>query len=505
MRLNPGLRLRIDESMAVVEIEARPQAGGAIESAALAGALSATPAFEAGSFRDHDGRVFRRGDRLLRALSPAMLHDWSVVSQRPFFQQSLANGTVVATGQLPDLTASAGLDGAWAAVLEHETLPVITYPHEWCFGMLRDAALLQLDLLAAALRDDVILKDATPFNVQFRGTRPVFIDIGSFAPYAAGTPWVAYRQFCSMYLYPLLLQAYRGLDIQPWFRGSLSGIAPRDCRRMFSWTNLWRPGLLTHVWLHAAIDRHVRVDDEQVSEELRQQGFQRSLIERNVAGLRRLISRLNWSQTASRWSGYDRVVETDAAAVSEKEQFVSQVLASRRWSTVWDLGCNAGRYSRMAAEHADLVLAIDGDHATVERLYQTLKQEDSTRIVPLKINLADPSPGLGWRGRERTPLEDRSRPELILCLALLHHLVLGENLPLAEVVGWLAEFRASLVLEFVDVHDRQVRGLRAQRSDAGHRYSQTDLETELQRHFQIVRTQRLPGDTRTLYHLEPLR
>ncbi len=467
---------------------------------------SASPrdAFHAGSFRDPDGRVFQHAGRIYRALSPSMRDDWDAVSQSHFFRRRINSGGVVASELIASFPTAEFLEGNWAGVLAHETLPFIAYPYEWSFGMLQTAAILQLELLQDALQEDFILKDATPFNVQFRGTQPVFIDVGSFTRYAPGAPWTAYRQFCMQFLYPLLLQAYRHIDYQPWLRGSLAGISPTQCRQLFSWSDLWRRGLFTHVFLHAAMEHHVRVDDLGMSTGLRRSGFDKSLILNNVRGLLKLVSGLRWRPSRSRWSDYDAGCDSSRDDIREKEDFVRRVASQRRRRLVWDLGCNVGRYSRIVADHADFVVAIDGDSVAVDRLFQVLRADGSERILPLRINLADPSPSQGWRGCERSDLAGRGKPDLVLCLAVLHHLVLAENLPLPDVVDWLAELGASAVIEFVERDDPQVRTLLAQRSDGGHAYSQAVFEEALSARFRVCEQRRLSCATRTLYFVEPL-
>ncbi len=461
-------------------------------------------AFHAASFRDPDGRVFQHAGRIYRALSATMRDDWVVVSNSQFFRRRINLGEIVDSHLLSQTESAELVDEDWAAVLAHETLPFIAYPYEWSFGMLQTAAILQLELLQEALLEDLVLKDATPYNVQFRGAQAVFIDVGSFSRYVPGAPWAAYRQFCMMFLYPLLLQAHRQIDFQPWLRGALAGISPAQCRSMFSWADLWRRGLLTHVFLHAAMDRHVRVDDAGLSTGLRRSGFDKSLILNNVRGLLKLVSGLRWRPSSSPWSEYDVAAPGLGGDVPEKEDFVRRAASQRRWRLVWDLGCNVGRYSRIAAEHADFVVAIDGDAVAVERLYQDLRAGGSERILPLRINLADPSPSQGWRGCERTDLADRGKPELVLCLAVLHHLVLGENLPLLDVVDWLADLGASLVIEYVDRDDPQVRKLLAQRSDGGHAYTQALFESALAARFRVREQRTLSSATRTLYFVEPM-
>ncbi|HVR13599.1 MAG TPA: hypothetical protein VMS41_07450, partial [Gaiellaceae bacterium] len=183
---------------------------------------------------------------MLRALSDDGLEDWLALSESKLFREAVTEGKLVATSQVDGASISTA-----SAVLEHERIPFVSYPYEWTFAMLRDAALLQLELLRRALDEDLMLKDSSSYNVQWRGAKPVFIDVGSFERLRQGEPWAGYRQFCMLYLNPLLLQAYKGIDFRPWLRGSLAGVTPVDARNVFSFRDLFRRGVLTNVALHA--------------------------------------------------------------------------------------------------------------------------------------------------------------------------------------------------------------------------------------------------------------
>ena len=207
------------------------------------------PHFDPGSFRDPDTRVFRHDGAIFRCLTSRALEDWNRLAASEAYGRLTREGSLVATERVEDASALPRLDAKWAGVLKHETVPFISYPYEWPFRMLKDAALLQLDVTLTALDDGMTLKDATPYNIQWFGTTPRFIDLGSFTPYEPGEPWAGYRQFCQQFLYPLFLQAYKDVPFHPWLRGSLEGIEPEHCRAMLSARDYVRSGVLTHVLL----------------------------------------------------------------------------------------------------------------------------------------------------------------------------------------------------------------------------------------------------------------
>jgi hypothetical protein len=466
-----------------------------------------------GSFRDPASRVFVGPEGVFRALSATGLEDWRALAASATFERFSASGGLIGTEEcgaadLPAPVAEGvrtGLTGDVAGVLRHERVPFVSYPYEWSFAMLREAALLQLDLMLSALDDGLILKDASPYNVQWRGARPVFVDVGSFERLREGEPWAGYRQFCSLYLNPLLLQAYRGIPFQGLLRGSMDGISPAEADRYFSARDHLRRGVLTHVHLHSRLEagNAARAGGE-AQREVREAGFKSELIRANVRRLRKLVQRLDWSPGSSAWSGYRDANTYTEDTVLAKEEFVAAALRSAAPGLVWDVGANDGAYSRIAAAAGARVVALDSDHATVDALYRALAAEGSESILPLVADITDPSPGLGWRGSERAPLEERGRPDVALCLAVVHHLAISGNLPLREVVAWMRSLDAVVVVEFPPRTDPMVaRLLSGKGPDANPDYDLETFESLLSERFSIGRRERLAGDGRVLYVATP--
>lgn len=456
-------------------------------------------AFESGSFRDRTSRVFYHNGAVYRALTKHALQDWEALSSTQFFQRLSAAGKVIASKRTEGVFPPTR-EEQWAAVLKHQLVPFISYPYEWSFSMLKDAALLQLELLLAALDEGMTLKDATPFNVQWLGTRPVFIDTPSFEHLTPGIPWEGYRQFCQLFLYPLLLQAYKDIPFQPWLRGALDGIDPEDCNRLMSLRDRFRPGVLTHVYLQAKAQTKYAATDRDIKKELLDAGFHATLIKANAQRLQKLVHKLSWKRTASAWSEYTEHHSYIDEDRRQKEAFVRHVVQSRSWSLVWDLGCNTGVFSRMAAENAHTVIAMDADQLVIERFYQSLKAQGQATILPLVNNIADPSPNLGWRGLERKTLLERGKPDLTLCLALIHHIVITANVPLKEFIDWLAAVTQELVIEFVTRDDLMVRTLLRNKRDTYTDYQHEYFERRLGETFTIIRREPLSSGVRFLYH-----
>ena len=389
-------------------------------------------------------------------------------------------------------------------MLRHERIPFVSYPYEWPFSMLRDAALLQLDLNLAAIEEDMILKDSTPYNVQFKGSKPVFVDVGSFERLREGEPWVGYRQFCMLYLYPLLLQSVKDVSYHPCLRGAIDGITPAQMRGLVSFRDRFRKGFYLNVFLHAKLEARHGDRGKEVKAEVKKAGFKKELIVANVRRMRKLVAGLEWSPPQGVWVAYgERNSYTDDDA-KRKDEFVREVATSKHWGLTWDIGCNNGRYSRIAAEGSRHVLAVDADQGPVELLYRTLREEGDEKILTLTMNLADPSPGLGWRGLERKSLPERGKPDLVLALALIHHVTIAANVPVKEFVDWLASLGTSLVIEFPTREDPMVKKLLGPKRDGLHPdYERESFERVLSDAFDVERRERLESGTRLLYFARP--
>jgi hypothetical protein len=441
---------------------------------------------------------------VFRVLSPVGWEDWEALSGTKLWPSLVEEGRVVATEPAGVEAAPALLAGETAGVLRHERVPFISYAYEWPFSMLQDAALLQLELNQRGLRAGLAVKDATPYNVQFRGTRPVFIDVGSFEKLRPGEPWIGYRQFCMQFLYPLMFQAYKDLPFHPLLRGSLDGIHPAEARAVFA-GDRFKKGVMSNVLLHAKMEsRYADAGGREVKQEMKRAGFSEELLAANFSKMEKLVRRLEWQAGETAWTSYGEVNTYDEQSAGAKAEFVRAAAGRRRSALVWDVGCNDGRYSRIAAENSDLVVAFDADHATVDATYRALRDEGREDILPLVMSVTDPSPDLGWRGRERASLERRGTPDLALCLAVVHHVCITGNVPVREFLDWLLSLDTALVIEFPDRSDPMVeRLLSGKRDGSNPDYDAAVFESALAERFTI--DQKSPvSETRTLFEARPL-
>ena len=453
----------------------------------------------AGSFRDRDGRVYEYQGRIFRGLSEDALQCFRQLQEKPFYTKLVESGKVVGTRELsaPENPLPDGLRQQWAGFLEHDPISVVSYPYEWTFSMLKAAASLQLHLVERAVSNGFTLKDATPYNIQFVNRKPVFIDIPSFEQLEEGEPWSGYRQFCEMFLFPLMLQAYKGCNFQPFMRSAIGGVDVQAAAALFGFRDRFRKGVLSHVWLQSKLDRRFGGSSDNVRSNLKSAGFNRELILVNVRKMQKLVKRLEWKAAGSEWGDYTEFHNYSEDDHTLKENFIRESIKTEAPHTVWDIGCNTGQFSRIAAAGCEQVLSMDIDHVAVERLF--LNPETPANILTLVQNVADPSPNWGWRNRERTDLRTRSEPELVLCLALIHHVVITANIPLAEFIDWLAGLTDKLVIEYVSRKDDKVKTLLRNKEDKYKDYSRESIESNLKRHFDIRTQLDVNNGDRSLY------
>ena len=457
--------------------------------------------FDSGSFRDRTNRIINKNNQIYRVLNSTAEKEWALLTSSKFYEDLINSQKIVKSTQLDisNFETPNHDDSKWLTILEHERIPLISYPYEWSFNMLKDAALLHLDLMKTALDGNMILKDSSPYNIQWRGKQPIFIDIPSFVEYEQGQAWVGYRQFCELFLFPLMLQAYKDIPFQPWLKGSLQGISANDYANLQSFRDLFKPGVFLHGVLQAKLQNKYKNTDKSTHSEIKNAGFKKELIIHNINGINKLIQNLEWKQSKSTWSNYTNEHNYSSDDMAQKIELVNKICATH-YKLVWDFGCNTGQFSRIAAEHADYVIAFDFDALAIDQLYKQLKTEGNNKILPLVFDLSEPSPNTGWRNKERKLITERGEPELILSLALIHHLVITANIPLSEIIDYFYSVGGDLIIEFVDRNDSMVKRLLLNKEDNYNDYSIENIERLLLNHYKSFDKYILNSGNRTLYY-----
>jgi ribosomal protein L11 methylase PrmA len=441
------------------------------------------------SFRDPSGYVFRRDGVLYRHVAPAYAEHYEALLGSGLHAELTRAGLLVPHVE----TQLAGHEDAFR-VLQPEPLPVVSYPYEWCFSQLHDAAALTIEVARRALARGLVLKDASAFNVQFTGCRPVLVDTLSFERYVEGEPWVAYRQFCEHFLAPLAVSSVDPRLSGMW-RSNLDGLPLDLACRLLPLRSRLRPGLLLHLFLHARSQaRHAGRPATTAS---RRPALSRQAFTALLASLRGAIRSLKPRRAESAWADYGQTHNYTSEALRQKEETVRRWLGHLKPRLVFDLGGNLGRFGLMAP--GAYVVCCDADPVVVEAAYRAGRTAQRVDLLPLVVDLANPSPGLGWEGRERGPFETRGPADAVLALALVHHLAIGRNVPLPAIAGWFARLGRSLVVEFVPKDDPQTARLLQSRRDVFPGYTREGFESAFGTRFRLEASEPIPGSNRRLY------
>jgi hypothetical protein len=468
--------------------------------------VTSKPIANTGSFRDPVNRIYQTAEgRILRGLDKTAAAHCAKLITQPFFQEWVSAGKIVKTIHAVDDadTAAVRADG-WAEVVEHAPVPFVSYPYEWAFFMLQDAALLQLELLETAMQNSWTIKDATPYNIQWQGAKPIFIDVPSIVPAVAGEPWLAYRQFCMLFLYPLMLKAHLNIDFNGSLRADLDGISPSTAAKYFGGWRRFKSGVMAHVHLPASVENSIlkRERDRAPAQKREVKPQSEAMIFGLVQGVRNTVRKLRPGQQHSAWSHYAQTHSYADADIQAKREFVARHAATQQRQIVWDLGANTGDFSRLCALHAQTVVAVDSDIEAVERMYVKEKETTNGNILPLVMNLANMSPNQGWAGKERAAFDARQKPQLVLCLALVHHLRIAANIPMPLFLDWLHNLGADAIVEFVGRDDEMTKKLLLNKKEQYDDYNLAAFEAELKKRFTIRESLVVKGGSRQLYYLE---
>jgi len=455
------------------------------------------PIVEGASFRDPSGFVFRREGLIYRQVNQSYQDHYDRLIESGLYARLVQEGLLIPHQE-------AGVEPADPVraykVLQPDQVPFISYPYEWCFSQLKDAALATLAVQKMALEAGMWLKDASAYNVQFYRGRPVLIDTLSFEIYPEGQPWVAYRQFCQHFLAPLALISYRDVRLSQLMRVYIdglpldlaSGLLPARTRLNF--------GLATHLHLHASAQR--RYSDQAGKTPPITGTMGKTAVLGLIDSLEGTVRSLKWKPAGTEWGAYYSDTNYTPTAFEHKHRIVQDFLSKAQPQTVWDLGANTGLFSRLASEMGGLTLAFDIDPAAVELNYRECRKKEETHLLPLWIDLTNPSPALGWANQERRGLLERGPVDLVMALALVHHLAISNNVPLDRLAGFFSGLSRWLVIEFIPKSDSQVRRLLASRQDIFPEYHAEGFERAFKRSFTIHACIRIPESERTLYLME---
>ncbi|MDG5815283.1 hypothetical protein QA601_09350 [Chitinispirillales bacterium ANBcel5] len=447
------------------------------------------------SFRDPAGFVFSRNGILYRQINKQYRHQYNYLLSSGLYEVLAKQELLIRHKQVdidPFHPNSSHL------IIKPYTLPFISYPYEWCFNQLKDAALCTLEILEHSIKHSMILKDCSAYNIQFFKGKAVFIDTLSFDSYKAGDPWVGYRQFCQHFLAPLLLMSHKDPRMVQLLQSNVDGIPVDLTSKLLPFSTWLSPSIFLHIHLHAKLQMRYRTQKPSKQK--------KALPTRSLSGmiahLKGIISKMPSPPANKTWIEYYSHFSYSQSSFSEKKEVISNYLDQTKPATLWDLGCNDGTFSRLAQDKGILVTAFDSDHSVIDKNHTLNKAKNIRGVLPLVAELTNPSPPSGWANKEHKSLEQRGPADCMLALALVHHIAIGNNVPFEMIAQYFSKLCKVLIIEFVPVSDPQVKQLLCTRFDSFEWYSQPNFEHSFMQHFKIGNIYQLRESLRTLYLME---
>ena len=455
--------------------------------------MSSSTGIVPGSFRDPSGFLFRDSGVLYRQVNRAYREHYEALMGSGLYDDLIGAGLLIPheetdlEGHRPDESL---------AVIKPEAVPFVSYPYEWCFSQLKDAALATLETQRRALTFGMSLKDASAYNIQFLRGRPVMIDTLSFERYEEGRPWVAYSQFCRHFLAPLLLMSYKDVRLGQLSRVHVDGIPLDLAASLLPFRTRFKLSSLMHIHLHARSDR--RYATRQVDPECLR-GVSLRSFQGLVDNLRSAVNRLRWNPGGTEWADYYGETNYSDAAFEHKKRVVAGFLERLGPKSAWDVGANTGVFSRLAAESGALTISMDVDPACVEKNYLGCSRDGVEDVLPLLVDLFNPSPAIGWELNERMSILERGPADTVLALAFVHHMVISNNVPLERVAQFFGDLCDHLIIEFVPKSDSQVQWMLATREDIFTDYDRAGFEEAFGARFDFLDSADIESSDRTVY------
>jgi len=452
------------------------------------------------SFRDPSGFIFTHDNTLYRQVNTCYRDAYQSLVSSGLYDWLVGKSMLIPHEAVDGPVADEGC--AWR-IIRPEPVPFISYPYEWCFSQLKDAALLTLDIQLAAVEHGMCLKDASAYNIQFHNGRPVMIDTLSFETYTEGAPWMAYRQFCQHFLAPLALMAKTDIRLNKLLSAYIDGVPLGLASTLLPRTTWFKAGLFMHLHLHAITQKKYAANTpSETGKTEKTRHISKTGYTGIVESLRKTVQKLDWQPGGTEWGDYYNDTNYSEAAFEEKKALVKQFLAQAHPAQVWDLGANTGIFSRIAAKMGIPTISCDIDPAAVEMNYRQVRQQQETLLLPLLIDLTNPSPGLGWDGRERDAFCRRGPVDCIMALALIHHLSIANNVSFDKAARFFHNLCSHLIIEFIPREDSQVRRLLSHRADIFQAYDRGHFEAAFSGYFKIKESKQIRHSDRTLYLMQ---
>jgi len=446
----------------------------------------------AASFRDPQGFLFYHKNSLYRQINKSYQENYDLLMNSGLYEKLTKNKFLIPHEEVSIQTIQ---DPKVYKIIKPELIPFISYPYEWSFSQLKDAALLTMKIQNIALEYQMSLKDASAYNIQFLNGKPVFIDTLSFEKSNMQKPWVAYRQFCQHFLAPLALMSYTDIRLNQLLRVYIDGIPLDLASSLLPFKTKFNFSLLSNIHFHAKSQKSYA--------EKPIHGKERKISKLGFIGLMnnltKVIKKLKWQPEGTEWAEYYDKTNYSDDSFKIKEKIVSDFLDKTKPKTLWDLGANIGIFSRIASNKGILTISYDIDYSAVEKNYLQVKETDEKNLLPLLFDAFNPSPAIGWENNERMSFIKRGPADTVMALALIHHFAISNNLPFIKISEFFASICQFLIIEFVPKNDSQVQKLLSSREDIFPFYDSQYFENDFKSNFNILDQKNIPGSERIIY------
>jgi hypothetical protein len=458
------------------------------------------------SLHDPHGYVCHHKSKFYRVVLQNYQQNYDKLVGTNLFKTLIDKGLLISHSEVPLQDLGLENDNSVYKVLLPEQLDFISYPQEWSFSMLQDAAITTLEVQAKALEKGFVLKDASAYNIQFHKGKPVFIDTLSFEIYENGTAWQAYRQFCQHFLAPLYLMAYTDTQLNQLFGVMKDGIPLSLATKLLPLKARLNMGALWHIFFHAQAEDNTVKATVKENHSKQNKNFTLAFLQQLTESLLATIKKLGY-KTKAHWSQYYQV-NVEAEYLANKITTINEFLGQSKTKYLWDLGTNTGDFSVLAMEKGIKTVSFDYDHDSIEVFYRKMKEDNklsklSPLSLPLILNLATPTAAGGWANTERKSWTERNLPDTLLALALIHHVRISDNIPLKEVAELFSKIAPQLIIEFVPKQDEKVRVLLQNKTDFYQDYTQESFEEIFKQYYTLKVSQRLLPSDRVLYLFVP--
>jgi len=453
-----------------------------------------------GSFRDPDARVAYINNSVYRIVYPNGFKKFDFI-KRILENKSIAEYLIDTEEVSQQEVELLELDiDTNVKVFKHKKVDFISYPYEWSFHRLKDAALHHLNLHINLLKNDATLIDAYSYNIQFNNYSPIFIDLMSIKKYSEGEFWVGHKQFCESFLNPLVLKSKLGVDYNNWFKGNLEGINTGELskllkfRHMFSWNIFYNIFLLDYFE-----KKYKKNEDLKITKNKKlKKNYYLSIL----SNLINFIENLKPKKERSVWGEYSRDNTYDDEEKKNKHEFISNYFNKNKFNRVLDLGCNNGEYSKLALNSGcDNVIGLDYDLNAIDEAYLISKKE-KLNFLPLYFDVSNPSSNIGWRQKERKGFIERLNFDSVIALAFEHHLAIAKNIPLEDVINWITSLAPKGIIEFVPKNDITIQSMMRLKGDIFPNYNLENFKRLLSNKTKISSEKIVSKSGRTLLCFE---